>query len=111
VYALAHFLNQQAPLIPQNTLTKPPSAELAPGQVDQDTLPDYETLDTLLKAFIEDRIPIQNIIQHGIDAKTAYWVFNAVSHNDYKRNQSAPILKVSGKAFGPGRKIPLAKHL
>ncbi len=109
VYELAHFLNRNIPFIPQNTLQKPPSAELAPGQKDQDSLPDYAILDGILKLYLECGIESNAIVAQGYEDKTVRWVIKALAQNEYKRSQSAPILKVSSKAFGPGRRMPLAK--
>ncbi|MBE2204265.1 MAG: NAD+ synthase [Chthoniobacterales bacterium] len=111
VYKLADFLNQDArhPLIPERTITKPPSAELRPDQTDQDTLPPYEILDEILRLHVEENLGLAGIVQNGFDAETVGWVIRQVDRNEYKRGQAAPGLKVTGRAFGIGRRMPLAQ--
>lgn len=108
VYELAHYINRCQPLIPEQIITKPPSAELKPGQLDQDSLPPYEILDAILHYYIEEKLSPGQIIAQGFDRETVAWVIKQVNHNEYKRRQAAPGLKVSGKAFGPGRRMPIA---
>ncbi len=109
VYALSAHMNRHQEVIPTNTLTKPPSAELRPDQKDQDTLPDYEILDGILEAYIVDLCAPQEIIQQGFDASLVNWVIGAVNRNEYKRRQAPPGLKVTRKAFGQGRRYPIAR--
>lgn len=107
VYALAHFLNRERVQIPEAILTKEPSAELRPGQKDSDSLPPYEVLDAILEQYIESRLGSVAIINNGFDAAIVNKVLRLVNRNEYKRFQAPPILRVSGKAFGGGRKMPL----
>ena len=110
VYKLARFVNTEAgrPLIPESTLAKPPSAELRPDQTDQDTLPPYPILDAALEGIVEKNQSLAELVAQGIDAKTARWVCEAVAKSEYKRRQAAPGLKVTPKAFGIGRRFPIA---
>jgi len=112
VYKLAEFLNEEAgrDIIPRRTITKPPSAELRPDQTDQDTLPPYEILDEILRLYIEENLGTAKIIARGYDPETVRWVVRRVDLNEYKREQAAPGLKVTGRAFGIGRRMPLAQR-
>ena len=112
VYRLAEFLNADArrELIPERTITKPPSAELRPDQTDQDTLPPYEILDEILRLYVEENLGAEELIRRGFDEETVHWVLRRVDLNEYKREQSAPGLKVTGRAFGIGRRMPLAQR-
>jgi NAD+ synthase (glutamine-hydrolysing) len=94
--------------IPERTFTKPPSAELKPGQVDQDSLPPYEVLDDVLAAYVEERLPVEAIVARGHDPELVRRVLRMVNGAEYKRRQAAPVLKVTGKAFGEGRRLPIA---
>jgi len=94
--------------IPERTFTKPPSAELKPGQVDQDSLPPYDVLDDVLAAYIEERLPVDAIAARGHDPELVRRVVRMVNGSEYKRRQAAPVLKVSAKAFGEGRRLPIA---
>ena len=96
-------------IIPKSTIEKPPSAELKPNQKDQDTLPPYEVLDQDLQLYVEDNLSARDIISHGFDEKTVRWVQRRVDLNEYKREQAAPGLKVTSRAFGIGRKMPIAQ--
>jgi len=111
VYRLAEFLNADArrELIPERTITKPPSAELRPDQTDQDTLPPYEVLDEILRLYVEENLGAEELIRRGFDEETVHWVLRRVDLNEYKREQAAPGLKVTGRAFGIGRRMPLAQ--
>ncbi|MCK9588472.1 MAG: NAD+ synthase [Terrimicrobiaceae bacterium] len=111
VYKLAEFLNEDArrALIPRRTITKPPSAELRRGQTDQDTLPPYEILDEILRLYVEENFGAEEMIRRGFDEETVHWVVRRVDLNEYKREQAAPGLKVTGRAFGIGRRMPLAQ--
>jgi NAD+ synthase (glutamine-hydrolysing) len=110
VYRVARAANARAgrTLIPERTFTKPPSAELRPGQVDQDSLPPYDVLDDILQAYIEERLPLDAIVARGHDEATVRRVLRMVVQSEYKRRQAAPVLKVSEKAFGEGRRFPIA---
>jgi NAD+ synthase (glutamine-hydrolysing) len=108
VYELARYINRKGEVIPENILVKAPSAELRPDQTDQDTLPPYEILDGVLIAYIEDRLSIDEIAEQGFDRETVEWVVKTVKRNEYKRYQAAPGLKITSKAFGVGRRMPIA---
>jgi NAD+ synthase (glutamine-hydrolysing) len=110
VYRVSRAANARAgrPLIPERTFTKPPSAELKPGQVDQDSLPPYDELDAILQAHVEERLPLEAIVARGFSAETVRRVLRMVVASEYKRRQAAPVLKVTEKAFGEGRRFPIA---
>lgn len=110
VYELARYINREKEIIPQSTITKPPSAELKPNQLDQDTLPPYDILDGILKAYIEDAKSIAEIIRMGYDKKIVHDIIHRVKRNEYKRRQAAPGIKVTSKAFGSGRRMPIAHN-
>ncbi len=107
VYALARYLNSPKALIPENTIVKPPSAELRPGQKDSDSLPHYEVLDPLLYQYIECRQGPNELIAKGFDEAMVLRVLRLVNINEFKREQAAPVLRVSSKAFGMGRRLPI----
>jgi len=107
VYALAKFINRDGTIIPENIIQKAPSAELRPNQKDSDSLPDYEILDKVLYQYIEKRMGPKEIIAMGIDASLVTRVLKLVNTNEYKRNQFCPIIRVSCKAFGVGRRVPI----
>ena len=107
VFKLAHFINRENEIIPINTITKPPSAELRPDQKDSDSLPEYHDLDRMLFSYIEMNMSPKEIIEQGFDEKTVARVIRLVNMNEYKRFQAAPILRISSKAFGFGRRMPL----
>jgi len=107
VYALAKFINQQKTIIPTNIITKAPSAELRPNQKDSDSLPDYEILDKLLYQYIEKRKGPAEIKALGFDATLVDRTLKMVNNNEYKRNQFCPIIRISPKAFGVGRRVPI----
>jgi NAD+ synthase (glutamine-hydrolysing) len=109
VYDLARRLNEEHGWIPERTLTRAPSAELRPNQTDQDTLPPYEIMDAILAEFVEQRLPVKQIIARGFNAETVRWVVRRVELNEYKRRQAPPILRVTTKAFGIGRRNPIAQ--
>lgn len=109
VYEVARWIQKTRPMIPPNIFTKPPSAELRPNQTDQDTLPPYDILDAILKAAIEEYKSEDEIIRLGFDPKTVRRVLNLVHNNEYKRRQAAPGIKITSKAFGMGRRYPIAK--
>jgi NAD+ synthase (glutamine-hydrolysing) len=107
VYLMAEFLNREQEVIPANIISKPPSAELRPDQKDSDSLPPYEALDRILEAYIERQLPVQKIVEMGFDSTLVKKVVSMVNQNEYKRYQTPPILRISSKAFGVGRRLPL----
>jgi NAD+ synthase (glutamine-hydrolysing) len=109
IYELARWINRDREIIPKSTIEKPPSAELKPNQKDQDTLPPYEILDEILQLYVEENLSARDIISRGFDEKTVRWVQRRVDLNEYKREQAAPGLKVTSRAFGIGRKMPIAQ--
>ncbi len=108
VYDLAHWLNRKRTIIPERTLTKAPSAELRPGQTDQDALPPYPILDQILKQYIELHHSPEQIIAAGYDSTIVRDVVRRIDHNEYKRRQAPPGIQISEKAFGIGRRLPIA---
>jgi NAD+ synthase (glutamine-hydrolysing) len=107
VYRLADFINRKDEIIPVNILSKPPSAELKPDQKDTDSLPDYKILDRILFAYIEQQKSGEEIIREGSDPVLTHSILRMVNQNEYKRYQTPPILRISSKAFGVGRRMPL----
>ncbi|OIR12014.1 glutamine-dependent NAD(+) synthetase [mine drainage metagenome] len=107
VYALAKYINRNKEIIPQNIISKAPSAELRPNQKDSDSLPDYSILDKILFQYIEKRLGPVEIKAQGFDAALVDRVLKLVNVNEYKRNQFCPIIRVSPKAFGVGRRVPI----
>jgi NAD+ synthase (glutamine-hydrolysing) len=107
VFALARYLNRDREIIPENIIVKPPSAELRPNQKDSDSLPEYPVLDKVLYQYIERRQGPKEIIAMGIDEALVRRVLKLVNTNEYKRNQFCPIIRVSAKAFGVGRRVPI----
>ena len=107
VYQLAHFINKDGIVIPENSITKPPSAELRPGQKDSDSLPEYDILDAILYQYIEQRQGPHEIIRMGFDEATVRRALRLVNMSEFKRHQAAPVLRVSPKAFGVGRRLPI----
>ncbi len=107
IYKLADYINREREIIPQNTINKPPSAELRPGQKDSDSLPDYAVLDAILYQYVELRKSPHDIIEKGFDQTTVRRVLKMVNSNEWKRYQFAPILRVSSKSFGLGRRMPI----
>ena len=110
IYEVARWINRERVIIPTSTIEKPPSAELKPNQKDQDTLPPYEILDQILQLYVEENLSARDIIARGFDEKTVRWVQRRVDLNEYKREQAAPGLKVTSRAFGIGRKMPIAQR-
>lgn len=107
VYALANLINREKEIIPINSILKPPSAELRPNQKDTDSLPDYDILDKILSDYIEMNLPPEEIIAKGFEPEIVRKVVRMINMNEYKRFQAAPILRISSKAFGFGRRMPL----
>jgi NAD+ synthase (glutamine-hydrolysing) len=112
VFDLALYINRKDEIIPENTILKPPSAELRPDQKDTDSLPPYEILDKILYEYIENRRGPNELIRMGYDEKEVKRILRMVNTNEYKRHQTPPILRVSPKAFGMGRRMPIvARYL
>ena len=107
VYELARYINNDREIIPENTLTKPPSAELRPNQKDSDSLPEYEILDQILYQYIEKRQGPRELVEMGFDKTMVDRILKLVNTNEYKRAQTPPVLRVSSKAFGSGRRLPI----
>jgi NAD+ synthase (glutamine-hydrolysing) len=108
VYDLARHINAETHAIPDAVFTKAPSAELRPNQTDQDSLPPYDILDGILAAYIEQHLSESEIVKKGFDAAVAKDVIRRIKGNEYKRRQAAPGLKITSKAFGMGRRLPIA---
>jgi NAD+ synthase (glutamine-hydrolysing) len=107
VYALAEYINRDKEIIPNNIIHKAPSAELRPDQKDIDSLPDYNILDEVLYQYIERRQGPKEIKAQGVEAALVDRILKLVNTNEYKRNQFCPIIRVSPKAFGIGRRVPI----
>jgi NAD+ synthetase len=110
VYRVAHWLNREREVIPQSSITKPPSAELRPNQTDQDSLPPYDVLDEILKLYIEEWKEVDEIVEAGFDRELVARILRLVDTNEFKRRQAAPTIRVSSKAFGSGRQMPIAQR-
>ena len=111
VYSLARSLNRKRKVIPEAILTKPPSAELKPDQKDQDTLPPYELLDQILELYIIHNCTFEEIALKGFERSLVKQVLTRVGRAEYKRRQAPPVLKISPRAFGTGRRIPIARKI
>ncbi|MBI2083231.1 MAG: NAD+ synthase [Deltaproteobacteria bacterium] len=111
VYDLSRWINRKREIIPERVFTKAPTAELRPNQTDQDTLPPYEILDKILKAYIEEHRMEDEIVASGFPRKTVRWVLRNVDRNEYKRRQAALGIRVTSKAFGIGRRYPIARKV
>ncbi len=121
VYDLARWINDDPasplrkkfgrPVIPQDTITKPPSAELRADQRDQDSLPPYDVLDAIIERYVEREQSVRQIVtETGFDADTVHRMVRLIDRNEYKRKQAAPGLKITGRAFGFGRRMPIAQR-
>ena len=110
VFELAHWINRDEVIIPEATITKPPSAELRPDQKDQDSLPPYEVLDAILERYVVESQSVPEIVTSGFEEATVQRIVRLIDLNEYKRRQAAPGLKVTSKAFGVGRRIPVAQR-
>ena len=110
VYRLAQWINREKEIIPASSITKPPSAELRPNQTDQDSLPPYDVLDAILDAYVVQGKTLAEIVAAGFDEATVKRVIRLIDFNEYKRRQAAPGLKVTSKAFGVGRRMPIAQR-
>lgn len=108
VYELAEYINRDKEVIPREIITKPPSAELRPDQCDQDSLPPYAVLDAIIMQYVQQNCSPQEIIATGIDPEVVQWVITTIDRNEYKRRQAAPGLRITSKAFGMGRRKPIA---
>jgi NAD+ synthetase len=109
IYKIARWVNREKIVIPENSISKPPSAELRPNQTDQDSLPPYETLDAILDLYVVKNLSPAEIVSSGFDAAVVNDVVNKINFSEYKRRQAAPGLKISPRAFGMGRRIPIAQ--
>ena len=109
VYEVSRWINREREIIPWNTIDKPPSAELRPDQKDQDTLPPYDVLDGILELYVENQLSADEIISRGFEESTVRWVQRRVDLNEWKRHQAAPGLRVTSKAFGIGRRMPIVQ--
>ena len=109
VFALARHFNRNCEIIPQNTIDKPPSAELRPDQKDSDSLPDYPQLDEILHAYVEEGKAIESIVSLGHESEVVRKITRLVDINEYKRKQAAPTLKTTPLAFGVGRRMPIVQ--
>lgn len=109
VYALSRWINRDREIIPANTIDKPPSAELRPGQVDQDSLPPYDQLDAILKGYVEEGLSRRDLVAQGFPQTVVNDIARKVDLNEYKRKQAAPGLKITSLAFGVGRRIPIVQ--
>jgi NAD+ synthase (glutamine-hydrolysing) len=110
IYKVARWINRDREVIPMSTMTKAPSAELRPNQTDQDTLPPYDILDGILKLYIEEWKEVDAIVEAGYDRALVLRVLKMVDMAEFKRRQAAPTIRVSSKAFGSGRDMPIAQH-
>ncbi len=110
VYRLARWINRERDLIPSASITKPPSAELRPNQTDQDSLPPYDVLDAILEGYVVEGKTAGEIAGDGFDANTVRRMTELIDRSEYKRRQAAPGLKVTSKAFGVGRRMPIAQR-
>ena len=107
VYKLARYRNSLGEIIPERVITREPSAELRPGQKDSDSLPDYEVLDPILEAFIEEDLSVDEITDRGFDREVVIRVLEMVKRNEYKRRQAPPGVRISGRAFGRDWRYPI----
>jgi NAD+ synthetase len=110
IYKIARWVNREKIVIPENSISKPPSAELRPDQTDQDSLPPYEILDAILDLYVVKNLSKTEIVSSGFDAAVVNDVVNKINFSEYKRRQAAPALKISPRAFGMGRRIPIAQR-
>ncbi|MYE41162.1 MAG: NAD(+) synthase, partial [Chloroflexi bacterium] len=110
VYALSHWRNANAPVIPQAIIDKPPSAELREGQLDEDSLPPYDILDPVIQAYVEDDCSFAEMVAQGHDPAVVRQVITAVDRNEYKRRQAPPGVKITPRAFGRDRRLPIVNR-
>ena len=109
VYALSRWINRNKEIIPASSIDKAPSAELRPDQTDQESLPPYETLDAILKGYVEEGLSRADLVAQGFDQAIVNDIVRKVDLNEYKRKQAAPGLKITPLAFGVGRRIPIVQ--
>jgi NAD+ synthase (glutamine-hydrolysing) len=109
VYALSRWINRHGEIIPVSSIEKAPSAELRPDQTDQDSLPPYEMLDAILKGYVEEGLARADLVALGFSVEIVNEVVRKVDLNEYKRKQAAPGLKITPRAFGVGRRIPIVQ--
>jgi NAD+ synthase (glutamine-hydrolysing) len=109
VYELGRFINRKRDVIPEDCFTKPPSAELRPNQTDQDSLPPYETLDPIIEAYVEENLDVEEIAARGFDKALVRKILTSIDRAEYKRRQAPPGLRITPKAFGIGRRLPIAR--
>ncbi|HEY8962006.1 MAG TPA: NAD(+) synthase, partial [Luteolibacter sp.] len=110
VYEVCRWINREREIIPWSTIDKPPSAELRPDQKDQDTLPPYDVLDAILELYVEQQLSADEIVAFGHDENLVRWIQRRVDLNEWKRHQAAPGLRVTSKAFGMGRRMPIVQR-
>ena len=110
VYQLSRYLNREEEIIPENTMVKPPSAELRPDQKDSDSLPLYEQLDPILMAYVEESCSVDEIVQRGFNREMVQKVIRMVDRNEYKRRQSPPGIKITSRAFGKDWRLPITNR-
>ncbi len=110
VYETCEFINRHEEIIPRRILTKAPSAELRPDQKDEDSLPPYDILDPIIKGYIEEDKGLDALVSEGFDRETVAYVIRLIDRNEFKRWQAAPGLRITAKAFGIGRRYPIAAH-
>lgn len=110
VFEISRWVNREVERIPWNTIEKPPSAELRPNQKDQDTLPEYDVLDGILELYVEQQLGAEEIVERGFDETMVRWIQRRVDLNEWKRQQAAPGLRVTSKAFGMGRRMPIVQR-
>jgi NAD+ synthetase len=110
VFEVARWVNRDTERIPWNTIEKPPSAELRPDQKDQDTLPEYVVLDAILELYVERHLGAEEIVERGFDETMVRWIQRRVDLNEWKRQQAAPGIRVTSKAFGMGRRMPIVQR-
>ena len=108
VYDLARYVNRGDEVIPVSSITKPPSAELRPNQTDQDTLPPYEVIDAIVEGYVERGLDRAALVAQGLPPAVVADVIGRIDRNEYKRRQAAPGLRITTKAFGVGRRFPIA---
>jgi NH3-dependent NAD+ synthetase len=107
VYEVSRWINREREIIPWSSIEKPPSAELRPDQKDQDTLPPYEILDGILELLVEQHLSVREVVERGYAEDTVRWIAQKIDINEWKRHQAAPGLRVTTKAFGVGRRVPI----
>jgi NAD+ synthase (glutamine-hydrolysing) len=110
VYRLARFRNSRSEAIPERVISRPPSAELRPHQKDSDSLPEYDVLDPILEAFIEEDLSVEEIVARGFDRSVVIRVLEMVKRNEYKRRQAPPGIRISGRAFGRDWRYPITSR-